>query len=331
MIKGVKKEELSAKSILSKISEYDIYRRYMPNKDWKINHVTYSPFRNENNPSFLINNKHEALLFADFADGTKKGNCFDFVKMLYNISNYNDVLALIDKDFGLGISSKENVKNYQAVKEIPEEPIKRYSLIQAVTRRFTQEELDYWNLYHQSEQDLKDNNIYSIQKVYLNRQLFALKDTDLRFGYFYEGHWKLYRPFVEKKFKWVPNNVPITTMDGRKDVEFCRMAFITKSKKDYMVMKKIYPHCCAVQNEGISCFSPENVEYLKSNSDVQILSFDNDVPGVSNSQQITKTFGFEYLNVPKRFLSEGITDWADWAKNYGMSPIEDYLKEKQLL
>jgi hypothetical protein len=161
--------------------------------------------------------------------------------------------------------------------------------------------------------------------------LFPLKETELRFGYLYGNSWKIYRPFVDKKYKWVPNNVPVTTMDGKKDVENCRIAFINKSKKDYMVMKKIYTYCCAVQNEGIGCFSPENVKYLKDNSDVQVLSFDNDEAGVRNSQSITKKFDFEYLNVPKRFLSEGITDWADWAKKYGMSPIEEYLKEKQLL
>jgi len=331
MIKGVKKEQLSAKTILSKISDYDIFMYYMPNKNWKINQVTYSPFRNENNPSFLINNKHNDLLFADFSDGSKRGNCFDFVRMLYNIS-YDNALKLIDKDFGLGILSGEKNLNVHIIKENkrPEEP-KVYTLIQAVTRRFTQEELDYWNSYHQSEQDLKANNIYSLQKVYLNRQLFSLKDTDLRFGYLYGNSWKIYRPFVDKKYKWVPNNVPITTMDGKKDVENCRIAFINKSKKDYMVMKKIYPYCCAVQNEGIGCFSPENVKYLKDNSDVQVLSFDNDEAGVKNSQSITKQFDFEYLNVPKRFLSEGITDWADWAKKYGMDAIEEYLKEKQLL
>ena len=120
-------------------------------------------------------------------------------------------------------------------------------------------------------------------------------------------------------------------MDGLKDIENCRIAFINKSKKDYMVMKKVYPCCCAVQNEGIACFSPENVEYLKANSDVQILSFDSDVAGVANSQQITKLFDFEYLNVPKAYLKEGIKDWADLAKAHGLKAIEDYLTEKQLL
>ena len=140
-------------------------------------------------------------------------------------------------------------------------------------------------------------------------KVIPVQETELRFGYFYDGHWKIYRPFADKKNKWMPNNVPITMMDGMKDVEHCRLAFINKSKKDYMVMKKLYPHCCAVQNEGIGCFSPENVQYLKDNSDIQILSFDADITGVQNSQQITKLFGFGYCNVPRKFLSEGIKDW----------------------
>lgn len=96
-------------------------------------------------------------------------------------------------------------------------------------------------------------------------------------------------------------------------------------------MKKVFPCSCAVQNEGIGCFSPENLEYIKANSDVQILSFDSDVVGVKNSQQITKLFDFQYTNVPRKYLSEGIKDWADLGKNYGLKTIENYLKEKNLL
>jgi hypothetical protein len=333
MITGKKKTTLTPETILQRITEYDIFRWYMPDKSWKLNAVTYSPFRNENNPSFLIGNRYGKLSFVDFADGTKKGDCFTFVKLLYNLHTIDDVLKLIDRDFGLGISGmptgeyKKIVSEYQQ----PEELGKRYSHIQVVTRPFTQEELAYWNLYYQDIQDLRDNNIYSIKKLYFNKQLFFLKDTELRFGYFYDGHWKIYRPFADRKNKWVPNNVPITMMDGLDDIKNCSVAFINKSKKDYMVMKKIFPCCCAVQNEGIGAFSPENVEYLKANSDRQILSFDSDVAGVTNSQQITKLFDFDYLNVPKKYLSEGIKDWADLAKNHGLQVIEDYLKQKQLL
>ena len=333
MIKGVKKVNLTPEAILQKISEYDIFRWYMPDKSWKINQATYSPFRHENNPSFVIGNKHGRLSFIDFADTSKRGDCFEFVKQLYNLSTMNDVLRLIDKDFGLGISGAPTgeYKKITAEYKQPEDLGKRYSLIQVKTRKFTSEELEYWNTYHQDIQDLRDNNIYSISKLYLNKQLFTLKDNELRFGYFYDGFWKIYRPFADKKSKWVPNNVPITTMDGKDDIKNCDVAFINKSKKDYMVMKKIFPCCCAVQNEGVGCFSPENVEFLKANSDRQILSFDSDVTGVANSQQITKVFDFDYLNVPRKYLQEGIKDWADLAKVHGLNTIKDYLKQKQLL
>jgi len=320
--------------VLSKISEYDIFMFYMPNKNWKINEVTYSPFREERNPSFMIGTKNGYLSFIDFGDTSRRGGCFDFVQMLYGLKSLRDVLLLIDRDFGLCISGKTNVGKYKRIVsdyKQPEELGKRYSLIQVITRKFTNDELAYWNQYHQDVDDLRANNIYSIKKVFLNKQLFTLKDTDMRFGYFYDGHWKIYRPFGDKKSKWVPNNVPITAMDGLEDIKNCGVAIINKSKKDYMVMKKVFPTCCAVQNEGMGCFSTDNVEYIKKNSFLQVLSFDSDITGVTNSQQITKLFDFDYCNVPKKYLAEGIKDWADLGKTYGLKVIEDYLKQKKLL
>jgi hypothetical protein len=334
MITGKKKTKLTMQSVLDKITEYDIFRWYMPDKSWKLNRVTYSPYRNESNPSFIIGNKNGNLSFIDFADTSRRGDCFEFVKTLHNLSSMDDVLKLIDRDFHLGIASgvvTEEYKKIVSAYKQPEDLGKRYSLIQVITRKFNNDELAYWNSYHQSLQDLRDNNVYAVKKVFLNKSLFAIKDNELTFGYFYDGHWKIYRPFADKKVKWVPNNVPITAMDGKEDIKNCEIAFINKSKKDYMVMKKLFPCSCAVQNEGIGCFSEENIEYLRANSKKQILSFDSDVTGVANSQQITKVFGFGYLNVPKKYLTEGIKDWADLAKIHGMEVIENYLKQKKLL
>ena len=334
MIQGDIKVRLTPQAVLQKISEYDIFRFYMPDKSWKINQTTLSPFRHEKNPSFVIGNKKGVLSFIDFGDTSKRGDCFTFVKMLFNMQSMDEVLRMIDRDFGLGFLPGTSTNKYKAIQKEytqPEELGKRYSLIQVVTRKFTQEELAYWNQYYQSLDDLRANHVYAIKKMFLNRKLFPLKETDLRFGYFYDGHWKIYRPFGDKKSKWVPNNVPITTMDGKEDIVNCSVAFINKSKKDYMVMKKVFPCCCAVQNEGVACFSDANVEYLKANSDRQILSFDADDVGVKNSQMITKLFDFEYANVPRKYLSEGIKDWADLAKEHGLEAIESYLKQKQLL
>ena len=325
---------LTPEKILEKITEYDIFKYYMPNTDWEPNVVTFSPFRNERNPSFMIGNKQGRLTFIDFADTSKRGSCFDFVRMSFNLKDLKEVLALIDRDFGLGFSRETNTEQYKRIVSQyiqPVRAVKAYSNIQVVVKAFTNDELAYWNQYHQSLDDLKANNVYSISKVYLNKQLFPVP-FELRFGYLYDDKWKIYRPHAkDKKSKWVPNNVPITAMDGKDDIKQCDVAFINKSKKDYMVMKKLFPCSCAVQNEGLGCFSPENVEYIKSNSASQILSFDSDVTGVENSQQITKIFDFDYCNVPRKYLSQGIKDWADLAKAHGMQAIENYLKEKQLL
>lgn len=333
MIRGRKRINLTPDSILDKISEYDIYKMYMPHQNWKINTVTYSPFRNEKHPSFIIGYRGGALNFIDFGDSSKKGGCFNFVMMLFNVS-LNDALLMIDRDFDLGIVSGSSTKNYERIISDYAQPTatsKREYFIQVKTRKFTHEELAYWNEYYQDIDDLRANNVYSIDTVFLNKQKFPIKDTELRFGYLYEGHWKIYRPFADKKNKWMPNNVPITMMDGLEDIADCDVAFINKSKKDYMVMKKVFPCCCAVQNEGMGCFSEENVEYIKENSERQILSFDSDETGVKNSQMITDKFGFEYCNVPRIYLDEGIKDWADLARIHGLKTIEKYLTQRELI
>ena len=331
-IGGEKRTKLTPESILSKISEYDIFRFYMPDKDWKLNNVTMSPFRKERNPSFMIGNKYGTLHFTDYADTSKRGDCFSFVKLLHNFTTIDQTLKLIDKDFGLGISTgivgdyKKIISDYKQ----PEDLGKRYSLIQVKTRKFTHDELKYWNQYHQDIDDLRRENVYSLDKVYFNRQLFPLKETELRFGYYYDGHWKIYRPYVDPRHKWMPNNVPITAMDGKNDIIGADLAFINKSKKDYMVMKKLITSC-AVQNEGMACFSHDNVEYINANVKRSVLSFDSDKTGVENSKEITKLFGWDYCNVPRSYLSDGIKDWADLAKDYGMATIEKVLKKKGLL
>ena len=333
MIQGRKKVKLTPDSILDKITEYDIYKMYMPHQNWKINVVTYSPFRNEKNPSFIIGYRGGALRFVDFGDSSKKGGCFNFVMMLFNVS-LNDALLMIDRDFDLGIVSGSSTKNYERIVSDYVQPTatsKREYFIQVKTRRFTNEELAYWNGYYQDIDDLRANNVYSIDTLYLNKQKFPIKDTELRFGYLYEGHWKIYRPFADKKNKWMPNNVPITMMDGLDDITDCDVAFINKSKKDYMVMKKVFPCCCAVQNEGMGCFSEENVEFIKENSERQILSFDSDETGVKNSKLISDKFGFDYCNVPRIYLDEGIKDWADLARVHGLKTIEKYLTQRELI
>jgi hypothetical protein len=333
MIRGKRKIDLTQENILKRISEFDIFKMYMPN-DWKVNQITNSPFREDRNPSFLISNRYGSLGYIDYGNTDYRGDCVHFVRQLYKLPSLDETLRKIDNDFGLGISSGKPTDKYKKiVKEYkqPESIGKRYVKIQVLPHNFSKLDLDYWNLFHQDISNLKRENIYSVKKIFLNKKRFSFDETQPCFGYYYEGYWKIYRPFENKKRKWLPNNVPITMMDGKECIKDADIAFINKSKKDYMVVRKILATTCAVQNEGIACFSQENVKFLRDNSRRQVLSFDSDSTGVENSQQITELFGFGYCNVPKKYLAEGIKDWADLVKKYGMSVLEEYLKQKQMI
>ena len=174
MIKGTRVVNLSAEEIFKRLSSYDIYRKYIGS--FRINDSMCNPFRKDNHPSFMVTNKTGELLHQDFAVEEFRGNCIQLVEQINNC-NFNEALRIIDKDFNLGICAGKPNDDYK--KEIsqykqPEEAGKRYCLIQVVTRKFTSLDLEYWNSYFQSEDDLRANHIYSIKEVYLNKKKYLL-------------------------------------------------------------------------------------------------------------------------------------------------------------
>ena len=326
-IKGKIRIHLNKELILFKISEFDIYQFYMPHK-WEINRKTISPFRKENVKSFCVFSKDNHLLYKDFAETDFKGDCFKFVQQLFNIVSYQDVFIKIAQDFKIIKNNKIiNSEIVQLYKQ-PDIVEKQKTIIQVKTKSFTNEELAYWKTYHITLLELEENNVYSIKELYLNKQRVVL-NSDLKFGYFNNKSWKIYTPFSkDKNLKWFPNNTSITTMYGLENIVDCDVCIITKSLKDYMVLRKVYPYVCAVQNEGSGCFSEENIKYLKENSKIQILNFDSDAAGVKNSQKLTKQFDFDYLNVSKQHLEEGINDFADLSKQYGLEIVKIIIDKK---
>jgi hypothetical protein len=333
-MKGRKKQILTQEIILSKISEYDIYRFYL-GRDFKVNRPIASPMpgRKDDNPSFLIGNKHGFLYHIDFGDSYYRGRCFDFVKQIRLLVNNYDVLKLIDRDFGLGILDDTEIKDYKQIvaKYKPDiQIVKEFSLIQCKARKFFHtDELLYWKSYFQTENDLREEQVYPLTEVWINKVRVSISPTEMVFGYLYEDKWKIYRPFAKnKKEKW-RTNVPIDLMDGLENVKGCDKALITKAKKDKMVIRKIFPCVASVQNESVVAINPENLDFIKKNSREQWINFDSDAPGKKASWSYTTEFNFKHINVPDSLFP--IKDFADMAKEKGLEAVREHFKLKGLI
>jgi len=330
MISGKLKKDLSIDEILLRTSPYEIFKFYIPG-NWEVNDIMCSPLRKDDNPSFLVGNKYGELNFKDFAVSDHKGDVFNFVKLKFGLPNLDAVLRLIDQDLNLGIGSGSEIRTSPITQINEPEVSKTSTLIQVVTRKFTNNELDYWNSYYQDLKDLQNNNIFSIKKLYLNKKLVSIKDDELRFGYFYPSTstWKIYFPHRDKRRKWM-GNVSLSETYGKERLKSDKNTLICKSLKDFLVCTKIYENCIQVQNESLAAFSEETVEYIKNNSKAIFYGGDSDFQGKRASYQITAKLGYKHINPPDYLLNDCCKDFSDWAKHESLEKVKEHFKIKGL-
>jgi hypothetical protein len=330
MISASKKTELTPDSILSLVSEYQIFRYYM-GRDFKLNHTISSPFRRDDNPSFsIMSTSGGRLYYTDFAKSEFRGTCFDLVMQLFSLG-FHEGLRKIDSDLGLGIGGGK--VDYKTKTSLFKEPKleKADTFIQVKSKKYDPSDLSYWNSYHITHEDLTRNGVYSVGKLYINRKLYYTDPHDLCFGYLLDDKWKIYWPHAKtKKDKW-RTNVPIDRMWGMDDIKpGCNKSVIVKSLKELMIIQKLLPSVAAVQNESTIAINTKNIKILQNNCKEVYISFDNDGVGVSSSKFYTDNFGFKWINPPKEYLPK-IKDWADLVKEKGMETLINYFKSKNII
>lgn len=324
-MKLVKKEiRITKEEIFKLISSYDIYRYYFG--EFTVNRKYLNHLRGDKeHPSFAISNRYEELTHIDFGNDYWRGNCINLVQQI-NRCDFQTALNIIDKDFNLGIGKEfqfnRAIITWKEPKVIEKKPP---TIIQVDTQKFTKLQLDYWNGYELSLDDIK-NDVYSIRSYYINKEKYPVED--LTFGYLFEGkYWKIYKPY-NKKDKW-KTNCPITTMYGLENINKCKNAFIVKSKKDELVMRKFISSCtCGTQNESKEAISDDNITYIRENSEHQYVIFDNEDVGVKASVFYNDR-GFGYWNVPKRYYNiYGIKDPSDFVYRYGGERLRKEVNKK---
>jgi len=327
----VKKQVDLKDLIFEKVSQEQIFRFYYP-YDFKLNHLCLSAFVKERNPSMIIGTKSQDgdIIFKCF-NSHHKGDCIVFVKELFGL-DYREALEKIAKDFG--ILEIDNTRYESIIKQLPVSKITKKKTapdIVVATRNFNSEELSYWNDYYQDIEDLKREHIFVPKKIWINKVPLVLKSTELTFCYYYPeiDKWKIYFPFREKAKKWL-SNIPLTTSWGLENINKDENTLICKSKKDFMVCRKIYPYVTGVQNESTAAFSEHFVNELKENSRLIYYGGDSDAPGKAASYLITQKFKFKHINPVDRLLPQ-IKDFSDWAKKESLEKLNEHFIKKQLI
>lgn len=323
----VQQSLLNKEEILKRISVYDIYRYYFG--PFRVNKLCINHLRGEKNGSFIIGAKKGELRHKDYGDSYWQGDAFNLVQQIYNTS-FHDALAIIDKDFGLGLAQNNTVIVKPKVIEWEQPKIEVVPppnfIVQ--TRKFTKEELSYWKDYEIGLEDLKRHHVYAPKQIWRNRRRLPMGNL-LTFAFFDPENekWKIYRPHGKKgkegkinERKW-DTNFEWNYCENLSNLDYTKPIYIQKSRKDRLVMEKILEttNIISVQAEDISCLP-------SINGDITVFG-DNDKKGFDYTKAVRENFGWKTINPPQEFLP--ITDFADLVKEKGLDFVKNLLKQIQ--
>lgn len=308
-----KQPDITLDWILSKVTEYDIYAKYIG--EFKVGMIYNSPFRKDKNPSFGIfySKRTNQLLFKDHGTG-ECGNVIKFVQLYTGITNYPDILKDIVNRLNINNSTKLTTTQYKPPTE---------TVIGIVRQNFTETDKKYWSQFNIDINTLKKFNVFSIKYYLCNGVVKGIyKDTNPMYAYKVYNNFKIYRPLGDKYTKW-RNNLTEYDIQGYEQLpQKGDTLIITKSMKDVMCLYKM--GIPAISPSSESTFIPDKcLEELKTRFKRILILFDRDVAGVKYLRKISKKTGLEPLLINKKFNAK---DVSDAIKLNGFETIKNWIK-----
>jgi hypothetical protein len=307
MFTGKGFEELNKENIFKKISEYDVFKYYIPDFN-TIGQKFSSPFRNDSNPSCIIREYNGNLFYKDFGTGESYG-AIAFVMAKYSMS-FGEALIIISSDFNLGLHSKAIsaksmgfvAKKNVEVKSIPSKPA-----IIRIKRRKWNDGIDkeYWGKYGFKRAVLSFFNIFPISHLWVNGKYIVIKEKEPSYAYVLEeGEYKILSPY--SMFKWITNGKG--SIQGLKQIPSeGDLLIITSSLKDAMLLWILGCPAIAPASEN-TAINIEQVEELKKRFTNIVVFFDNDEAGIRAAEAYKETYGLPYVHLPEG-PSKDISDY----------------------
>lgn len=300
--------QITKEDILKQYTEYEIFKYYVG--DFEVGQNIRSPLRKDDScPSFNIfySKRYNCLLFKDFAG--KRGDFVIFVQELLHIPTYGEALQKIAYDMGMS-------NNNTLTKDVIIHPTDfRYS-IEICIRPWEKRDILYWNIYNISLSTLKRFNVVPIKGYYHNQ--FYVPTRDISYAYLeYKDDrltYKIYRPTVDKDYKWRNNNPYGVHQGYRLLPKEGKLLIITKSLKDVMSLyETMNIPAIGVQSEK-SFIKDTVVEEYKNRFKHVIVLFDNDITGIEQAKEYKRMYNINNITIPFEYNSK---DFSDLIKNTG--------------
>jgi hypothetical protein len=290
-------------------NQYFMYKTYIGN--FKLNRAIKSPFRSDKNPSFSIYSSklHPNLYWRDFATG-EHGSWQSFLRRITGQSKTSKALDVYLTTGGVKVPKIEE-KGPLYVSE---------TKIQVVRRAFNQKDLEYWGSYGLNEEQLKKYNVAPIKCYFVNEEQWVVDDLAYCFKVF--NHFKIYRPFADKKLKWRTDTTQYDIFGFEQLAEKGQTLIITKALKDVMVLDMLGFNAIAPQSEN--SIIPENViRLLKSKFKKLVVFFDNDEGGKRGRDTLVDKYKLDSIMLP----TDNPKDISDLVKAQGIAVAKQTINE----
>ena len=312
---------IDKEKILSYVSEEEIFELVFGFKPVEYDY-TCSPFREDTNPGCwfersLHNNK---LIFIDYGDPLfNSQDCFSCVKRYFKLSNFYQTLLFIKSNLidHKGTLVKIN-REKDKVEFIPTEKVRVQIYIKP--RNFIQSDKMIWFKYGITRKQLVEDKVIPVSKFTLR----GTKKGDITSTVFsncyaytdFEGNRKkLYSPYKKGKGKFI-TNCGRNDVGGINSITNSTQIIITKSYKDWRVLKNEGVNSVWFQNEGMIPEDDLLFSFLSNYSDI-VIFFDNDSTGLIATKKVVEKVNSllpdtaRSIYLPEELLPKKIKDASD--------------------
>lgn len=333
---------LSPEQILDEVTQEEIFQLFI-NKEIIIDKgVKYlAPYRNDKEEDCYFEEYGDKLYFVDFASVPQSLNWYTFVGKCIKSSDHYTILNYITIELNLGKGNK-SLKKITAQKEnttVELKQVKKDRPITYLPRNFNHKDKHFWGKYNISRANLEEDKVIPIsmyQSISRLGETFTITTFDLMYAYteFPIGKVKIYKPYGDKLSKWFTNcNQNDVGGTGPQSGE---LLLITKSYKDYRVVKNIGINSRWFQNEGMFP-SVTIIKNLVKGFERVVIWFDNDEVGIKNAKLLVGVINSiipglaTAIHLDTSLLEESIKDPSDLVAKRNEEELKVFAKQNKLI